>query len=66
MKILAVSDRPEKVLWDYFQKRRWSDIDLVISCGDLNRRYLEYLVTMLGVPVFYVRGNHDARYEQRN
>ena len=64
MKILAISDRPEKALWDYFQKDRWSDIDLVLSCGDLNRRYLEFLVTMLSVPVFYVRGNHDARYEQ--
>ena len=64
LKILAVSDRPEKALWDYFQKGRWSDIDLVLSCGDLNRRYLEFLVTMLSVPVFYVRGNHDARYEQ--
>jgi uncharacterized protein len=31
----------------------------VISCGDLSFAYLEYIVTFLGVPVYYVLGNHD-------
>ncbi|MGH3145775.1 MAG: metallophosphoesterase family protein [Rubrobacter sp.] len=31
----------------------------VISCGDLPFDYLEYVVTFLGVPVYYVLGNHD-------
>ena len=33
--------------------------DLVLSCGDLPFDYLEYLVSRLDVPVFYVPGNHD-------
>ena len=35
------------------------DVEAVISCGDLPFSYLEYLVTFLGVPVYYVLGNHD-------
>jgi uncharacterized protein len=34
--------------------------DLIISCGDLPFDYLEYLVSMLNVPLLYVPGNHDA------
>jgi Icc-related predicted phosphoesterase len=33
--------------------------EAVISCGDLPFDYLEYVVTFLGVPVYYVLGNHD-------
>ena len=33
--------------------------DLVVSCGDLPFDYLEYLVTVLNVPLVYVPGNHD-------
>lgn len=62
MKILAVSDVEEKTLWDRFDPERWRDIDLVISCGDLKSEYLQFLVTMLRVPVYFVRGNHDLEY----
>ncbi len=31
----------------------------VVSCGDLPFDYLEYIITFLGVPVYYVLGNHD-------
>jgi len=31
----------------------------VLSCGDLPPYYLEFLVTVLDVPLFDVRGNHD-------
>jgi Icc-related predicted phosphoesterase len=40
-------------------------IDVVISCGDLPFDYLEYLVTFLGVPLLYVRGNHDPPKESQ-
>ncbi|WP_407690116.1 metallophosphoesterase family protein [Rubrobacter aplysinae] len=36
-------------------------VEAVLSCGDLPFDYLEYLVTFIGVPLFYVRGNHDPR-----
>lgn len=39
--------------------------DLVISCGDLPFEYLEYLVTMLNVPLLFVPGNHDPELTSR-
>jgi Calcineurin-like phosphoesterase len=33
--------------------------DLVVACGDLPFDYLEFLVTMLNVPLLFVPGNHD-------
>ncbi len=62
MKILLVSDKEEKYIWDYFDKDRFKDIDLTISCGDLKPEYLSFLVTMIKAPLFYVHGNHDTKY----
>jgi Icc-related predicted phosphoesterase len=64
VKILAISDIEEKILWDRFDFEKWKGIDLVISCGDLKSQYLQFIVTMLRVPVFYVRGNHDVAYSE--
>ncbi len=63
MKILAISDEESKYLWEYFDKSKLADIDLIISCGDLDPHYLSFLVTVSSAPVLYVRGNHDDRYE---
>ncbi|MEE1086971.1 MAG: metallophosphoesterase family protein [Schaedlerella sp.] len=65
MKILAISDMESKYLWDYYEKSRLEGIDLIISCGDLSPEYLSFLVTMSNVPVLYVHGNHDVKYENR-
>ncbi|MBQ8306515.1 MAG: metallophosphoesterase family protein [Blautia sp.] len=64
MKILAISDVEEKILWDFYDKELTKDVDLIISCGDLNRHYLEFLVTMVNCPLLYVPGNHDSSYEK--
>jgi Icc-related predicted phosphoesterase len=45
-------------------KRRYDDVSLVISCGDLPLPYLDFITTTLCVPLFYVRGNHDERYDE--
>lgn len=63
MNILAVSDVEDKYIWDHFDKERFKDVDLIISCGDLKASYLEFLVTMIPAPLLYVPGNHDVRYE---
>ena len=42
MKILAISDVPSKALWDYDTRARLEGIDLILSCGDLPKKYLEY------------------------
>ena len=65
MKILVIADHEEKALWDDWSEEmaeQFSDIDLILSAGDLDADYLEFLVTMLNVPLVYVRGNHDAIY----
>ena len=59
IRILAVSDRVENSIYNLGVRERFGDVDLVLGCGDLPYDYLEFVVTMLGVPVFYVHGNHD-------
>lgn len=39
--------------------------DAVVSCGDLPFEYLEYIVTVLSVPLLYVPGNHDPALSTR-
>ena len=62
MKILAVSDEESPALWEYYVPGRLKEYDLIISCGDLSAKYLEFLATMGRAPVVYVPGNHDVRY----
>ena len=62
MKILTLSDETCSALYDYYVPGRLAEYDLIISCGDLNPKYLSFIVTMARVPVLYVHGNHDARY----
>ncbi|MCI8650656.1 MAG: metallophosphoesterase [Anaerotruncus sp.] len=62
MKILAISDMEAPFLWDYFDKRRLEGVDLILSCGDLDPRYLSFLATFTAAPVLYVHGNHDDGY----
>jgi len=46
VKVLLVSDIESKYIWDYFDKERFKDIELIISCGDLKESYLEFLTTI--------------------
>ena len=62
MKILAIADEESRSLWDYFTKDKVEAVDLIISCGDLDPKYLEFLVTMTNCPLLYVNGNHDRKY----
>lgn len=64
MKILFIADQESKLYWDYFRKEDFEGVDLIISCGDLKPSYLSFLATMVPVPVLYVHGNHDDKYEQ--
>ncbi|HET89325.1 MAG TPA: metallophosphoesterase [Chloroflexi bacterium] len=59
MKILAVSDQVVEGIYSLQIRERFGDVDLVVSCGDLPYSYLEYIVSMLDVPCFFVHGNHD-------
>ena len=68
MKILCIADTETRELWDFWDtagRRRTEGVQLILSAGDLRAEYLEFFVTMLGVPCLYVRGNHDTRYHKR-
>ncbi len=47
-------------------RQTYSDVDLLVSCGDMRVSYLDFIGTVLNLPLFFVRGNHDTRYEGPN
>ena len=59
MKILCISDQVERVLHGPTLNSYAQGVEAVISCGDLPFDYLEYVLTFLGVPLYYVLGKHD-------
>lgn len=68
MKILMLADHEEQALWGNWNERTrevMSGVKLILSAGDIDAEYLEFLVTVLNVPLIYVRGNHDGRYDVR-
>ena len=64
MKILAVSDEESESLWSGQVRDVARGIDVIISCGDLRRDYLEFLLTMINAPLLYVFGNHDSNHAE--
>jgi len=58
MKILAVSDKIVDIIYTSSITERLKDVDFVVSCGDLPNSYLEFIVSTLNKPLFYVHGNH--------
>jgi len=65
MKILVIADQESKYYWDFFEKKKFEGIDLIISCGDLKSEYLTFLETMTSLPILYVHGNHDDHYKEK-
>jgi Icc-related predicted phosphoesterase len=59
LKILAISDMVVDRLYSAKVRERFQDVELILGCGDLPYEYLEFLVTSMNVPLFYVPGNHD-------
>lgn len=64
MKILAIADEESKYLWDYYERGKLDGVELILSAGDLKPEYLSFLTTMYSLPVLYIHGNHDDKYEQ--
>jgi Icc-related predicted phosphoesterase len=58
MKILCVSDWIESVIYSEQMKYRMSDVDMIISCGDIAIGYLDFIMSELNKPLYYVVGNH--------
>jgi hypothetical protein len=59
IRVLAVSDQVDHAL-DFARNRaELKPVDAVFGCGDLEPDYLAFLGDAFGVPLLYVRGNHD-------
>lgn len=66
MKILAVSDQVVDRVYSLAPSGHFKGVELILGCGDLPYTYLEYLLTILSVPLFYVPGNHDPNFNTRD
>lgn len=63
MKVLSLSDKTLPFIYSPQIRERFGDVDLILGCGDLPYSYLEYSMSALDVPLFFVRGNHDKVVE---
>jgi predicted phosphodiesterase len=63
VKILAVSDVVLPQMQDAeYLCRTHGGADLLLSCGDMPASYLDFIGTLLELPLMFVRGNHDVSY----
>jgi len=62
MKILCISDQVTPVVYSNKIKLRFSDVDLILSAGDVNLEYYGFIVSMLNKPLLFVFGNHNLKY----
>lgn len=62
VRILAVSDQIVDRIYTLAPNGHFRDVDLILGCGDLPYNYLEYIVTVLNKPLYYVPGNHDPEF----
>ena len=58
MKILCVSDQIDPLIYSSSIKQRYSDIDLILAAGDLPLDYLDFIVSTLNKPAYFIFGNH--------
>jgi Icc-related predicted phosphoesterase len=66
VKILAVSDQVVERIYSLASSGHFKGVGLILGCGDLPYTYLEYLVTVVNAPLYYVPGNHDPQFDPRD
>jgi Icc-related predicted phosphoesterase len=66
MKILTLADVESKALWEFPDMDYLRSIDLILSAGDLQPDYLEYLGLYSRADILHVYGNHDRTHEKRS
>jgi uncharacterized protein len=64
LKILAVSDMVVDRLYSVKIAERFAGVEMILGCGDLPYEYLEFLVSVMNIPLLYVPGNHDPAYSE--
>ncbi len=60
MRVLTVSDQVVEKLHGGALTHFARGVELILACGDLPAHYLEFLVSILNVPLYYVMGNHGG------
>lgn len=66
MRVLVISDKVEPVLYSAAISDRVGQVDLILSCGDLPFYYIEFIISMLNRPAYYVFGNHGREFEYQS
>ncbi|MCX6045922.1 MAG: metallophosphoesterase [Chloroflexi bacterium] len=66
MRALIISDKVEPILYSGGICDRVGKIDLILSCGDLPFYYIEFIISMLNKPAYYVMGNHGREFEYQS
>lgn len=70
MKILCISDYIDPLIYSNTIKERFKNIDLILSAGDLPMEYIDFVVSSLNKPAYFVFGNHNLKdfsfYHQTN
>ncbi len=63
MKVLSVSDKVITTIDSPENTAELQGVTLILGCGDLPYYYQEEIAKKLRVPLYFVRGNHDAIIE---
>ncbi len=61
MKILCVSDYVDPLIYNQNVKETFSDVDLILCAGDLPMDYIDFIVTVLNKPTYFIFGNHNLK-----
>ncbi|MDE6718254.1 MAG: metallophosphoesterase [Treponemataceae bacterium] len=61
MKILCVSDEIDPFIYNSSVKEIFGDVDAVLCAGDLPMDYIDFIVSTLNKPTYFVFGNHNLK-----
>jgi len=59
MKFLCVSDQIDPLVYSTKVKERFQDVDAVLCAGDLPSDYIDFIVSSLNKPTYFIFGNHN-------
>ena len=59
MKILCVSDEIDPFIYNPAVKQLFGDVSAVLCAGDLPMDYIDFIVSTLNKPTYFVFGNHN-------
>lgn len=59
MRILCVSDQIDPLVYSNHAKKRFASVDAILCAGDLPSDYIDFIVSTLNKPAFFIFGNHN-------